>query len=84
MKQNHPPPGGVREGGGWGQGWGEESGDGGKGRFCCCFLPDFSDDMPVVSLGQGPCRGSRGPWLASESQSLGVRIAQPAAAEMER
>lgn len=54
MKQNQPLGRGKGAGGG-----GEESGDTGEGwRFCCCFLPDFSDDMPAVSLGQDPCNRS--------------------------
>lgn len=32
------------------------------------FLPDFSDDMPAVLLGQGPCSWSWGPRLALESE----------------
>lgn len=46
------------------------------------FLPDFSDDMPVVLLGQGP---EAGVGVSGRRRSLGARIAQPAAAqEMER
>lgn len=47
--------------------WGESGDLRGGRRFCCGFLPDFSDDMLVVSLGQGPCSWSLGPQLASES-----------------
>lgn len=34
------------------------------GGFVVVFLPDFSDDIPVVLLVQGPCSWSWGPWLA--------------------
>lgn len=76
-----PPNGGVREGG-LGPRMAGESGDGGKGRRFCCCLPDFSDDMPVVLLGQSVCSASRGPWLASESRC--ADCAAGSSTEMER
>lgn len=66
------------KGGGWGKGEGESGDSGGGWEVLLLFLPDFSDDMPAVSLGQGPCSRSGGPWPVLES---GCWMAQPAAAQ---
>lgn len=46
---------------------------------CCCFLPDFSDDMPAVSRWDRVF--AAGVEILGQCWKLGARIAQPAAAQ---